>query len=288
MSSDKYTIDDMIIVINSSHRAGELKTPLMFPEGVCNWIIAIPLEQEVLYLDYYPAERLLPIPDEIPRELPAQRQWVMEYFENYKYVWLMDDDLTFFKRNEELLLRKAGPDTCAEMFRAMRDTLETFPMVGISTRLGNNRITEDYDEINRCTRCYAMNRDVFMDVGAVFNPIPNFVAEDFHMTLCFLNKGHKNRILHTFAQEDIGSNADGGCSMYRTYELQKETSFWMDRNHPEVSVKVKNSKTAWGLKKLKTGVSTRVDVIVQWKKAYKPVKKRKKGGLSALLSKKKK
>ena len=285
LTSTNYEIDDTIIVINSSNRAGELKTPLMFPEGVMNWVIAIPEEQEVLYLDFYPAERLLPIPDGIPHELPAQRQFVMEYFEAYKYVWLMDDDLTFFHRNDELLLRKVDQKFCTEMFKAMHRELQDFNMVGISTRLGNNRISTDYDETNRCTRCYAMNREVFMEVGAKFNPIPNFVAEDFHMTLCFLNAGHNNRILHTFAQEDIGSNADGGCSVYRTYEVQKTTSHWMENNHPEVKVKVKSSKNAWGLKSKKDGTFSRVDVIVGWKKAYKP--KRRAGGLSALLSKKK-
>jgi hypothetical protein len=219
----------------------------------------------------------------------------MEHFTKigYKYIWLMDDDLTFFRRKTKkikgetkFVLRKCKEKHITKMMYAMHKHLQEVPIVGISTRLGNNRVTDDYDEINRVTRCYAINTKVFKEVGAVFNPFEPFVAEDFHVALCFLNKGHKTRILHTYAQEDIGSNADGGCSEYRTAEVQKKTSFWMAENHPEVTVRGKFSKGSWGLQKLKDGRNYRVDVIVGWRKAYKPKKKRTTtGGLNSFFKK---
>lgn len=269
-------ITDTIIIINSSNRVTKVITPKDFPNDVIKWVIAIPTEQREEYKKVFNTDKLLLIPESVPKFLPPQRQWIMEHFQDkYENIWLMDDDLQFFKRNEELLLRKCETDEITEMFIAMCDTLKSVSMVGISTRLGNNRVTAPYDEINRCTRCYAMNTAAFKKVGATFAPFPDFCAEDFHMCLCFLNTGYKNRILHTFAQEDVGgSNADGGCSLYRTAEVQKRTSMWMAENHPEVSVKVKYSKGSWGLQELKDGRNVRVDVLVQWKKAYKPKKDR--------------
>lgn len=268
-------IKDTIIVINSSNRVDKVVTPTLFPDDVIEWVIAVPFDQFDKYNEKFP-DKVVAIPENIAQELPAQRQWAMEYYgKTFDYIWLCDDDLQFFKRNDELLLRKSNTEEIEEMFHAMRKHLETIPMVGISTRLGNNRITEDFDEINRCTRCYAMSSKAFKEVGAVFNPIPKFCCEDFHMTLCFLEKGYSNRILHTFAQEDVGgSNADGGCSLYRTAEIQKTSSFWLSENHPSVKIKGKYSKGSWGLQELADGRNYRVDVLVGWKSAFKPRKEK--------------
>ena len=153
----------------------------------------------------------------------------------------------------------------------MREHLETVPMVGISTRLGNNRITAPFDEINRVTRSYAMSTEVFRAVGKPFSPFEPFVAEDFNMALHFLENGYSNRILHTFAQEDVGgSNSEGGCSLYRTAEVQRRTSLWLAENHPSVKIRGKYCKGSWGLQELADGRNYRVDVTVGWKQAYKP------------------
>lgn len=289
-----HKIDDTLIVINSSNRVDKVKTHEKFPKGIMNWVIAVPEAQYKEYAEKFTEKRVYAIPDTVQSYLPSQRQHVMEHFgATYKYIWLMDDDLTFFRRKmkenekgeEKPVLRKCKEKDITKMFNTMRKHLSEVSMVGISTRLGNNRITEDFDEINRVTRCYAIESSAFKEVGAVFNPFEPFVAEDFHMALCFLNAGIKNRILHTYAQEDIGSNAEGGCSTYRNSEVQKKTSFWMAENHPEVKVKGKYSKGSWGLQELKDGRNYRVDVIVGWKKAYKPKKIRKSGGLNKLFKK---
>lgn len=266
-------IKDTIIIINSSNRVDKVVTPNLFPDDVMEWLIAVPEDQQDAYVAKFGQRRVTTIPAEVPQFLPSQRQWVMEHFTNHdwKYIWLMDDDLCFFTRNAENLLRKSTTEEIEGMFTAMREHLSEVPMVGISTRLGNNRTLTPFDEINRVTRCYAMCTEAFSKVGATFAPYEPFTAEDFHISLCFLEKGYKNRILYTYAQEDVGgSNAAGGCSLYRTAEVQKRTSFWLAENHPSVKVKGKYTKGAWGLQELADGRNYRVDVIVQWKQAYKP------------------
>ena len=299
-------IKDTLIVINSSNRSDKIKTHNLFPNDVVDWVYAVPKEQAESYVEILGAERVAHIPDSVASYLPSQRQWVMNtYGEQYKYIWLMDDDLVFLRRKtkvttekaieygkevdkEEIkyLLKKCKKKHIIQMILDMRKHLDGIPMVGISTRLGNNRVHEDYDDINRVTRCYAMNTEVFEKVGATFAPFEPFVAEDFHMSFSFLNKGYPNRVLHTFAQEDIGSNADGGCSLYRTAEVQQRTTNWMILNHEEATIKPKSSKN-WKNLEGKGVKNVRVDMIISWKKAYKPIKKRKSGGLNILLGKKK-
>ena len=54
----------------------------------------------------------------------------------------------------------------------------------------------------------------------------------------------------------------GGCSTYRTMELQGAAAEKLAaKHHPFVKVVIKKTKTAWG-------GAERKDVIVQWKKAY--------------------
>ncbi len=266
-------ITDTLIVINSSGRAAKVKTHVSFPQDSIPWVIAVPVDQVAEYEELYP-ERILGIPKGVATYLPSQRQWVLETLgTKFKYVWLMDDDLTFFTRavGTTSLVKSTKADV-AEMFATVRKHLSEVPMVGISTRLGNNRVSDSTADVGRVTRCYAMDTAVFRSVGAVFNPFEPFVAEDFHMTLCWLNAGHKNRIVFDYAQEDVGSNANGGCSAYRTAEVQRTTAFWMTQNHPEVAVKGKLTKTSWDSFEIKGGKKFRVDMVVQWKKAYKPKK----------------
>jgi len=260
---------NIIIVINSSNRVDKVRTHLLFPQyNVIDWVIAVPQSQIELYSDKF--DSILIIPDSVAPYLPSQRQWVMEHMvDKYEFVWFMDDDLKFsFREPNSTKLTLATSTEVAGMFSAMKEAIIDYPLVGISTRLGNNFVEKSFDTICRVTRCYALSTKVFKELDIKFNPIEPFVAEDFHMTLCLLNAGHKNIVLYNYAQEDIGSNAAGGCSVYRTAKVQEDTMKWMAKNHPEVTLKVKTNKTGWNLPGSVN--NERLDCIIQWKKAYKP------------------
>ncbi len=298
-------IKDTIIVIMSSNRAGRVVTHKKFTEGVIHYVVAVPEEQEEEYKAAHKDLCILGIPDDVPSFIAPQRQWVMEHFaKEFKYIWLMDDDLTFLRRcmhiaervkdlaskergekvKELTKLKKSKKKHVKDMFLMVRAQLETYPIVSVSPRLGNNRREEDFVDVGRMMDNYAFNSKVFMDEEINFAPYPDIIGEDFHVTLTYLNKGHANRIIFCYSQTDGGRNAEGGCSDYRTNEIQKKAAFWLADNHPEVTVKTKKSDGWKGLKGTSKDGS-RVDMIVQWKKAYKPKKVRKAGGLSRLLKK---
>jgi len=275
------------IFINSSHRADKkIITTEQMPDRWRKFAcIVVPHDQVQNYrtANTFP---ILAIPKDVPQCLPSQRQWVMENAKD-DFIFFMDDDLVFHTRTLNGKLKRSTPSRMESMLREVTFhlTMQNIPIVGISCRMGNNRVPEDHTDITRVTRCYAVNKEVFNKVGAVFDPIDTFVMEDFHMNLCFLEKGHKNRVLYKYAQSDSGSNAEGGCSLYRTQEIQKRSALFLKQKHPMfVTVKEKKTKGSWiGFKKDKDGFITRTDVIVHWKKAYRFGIRKPKRGISKFL-----
>lgn len=280
-------IEDIVLVIMSSGRANRIITHKKFPKDMVDWVIAVPKSQEKEYALFYGIERILPIPSEIPSFIAPHRQWVMEHLSQYyKYIWLMDDDLTYLKRTEDLKLIKCETEDVQEMILDVRKQLEKYAVVSISPRLGNNRVVSDYQDVGRMMDSYAFNSEIYIKEGINFAPYPEIIGEDFHVTLTYLNKGYPNRIIFKYSQSDGGRNAEGGCSLFRTNEVQRKASFWMADNHPEVKVKVKSSHNWEGLDG-QGKENLRVDMTVQWKQAYKPKKVRQEGGLSRILNKNK-
>ncbi len=258
------------IYINSSGRAGNVKTVNQFPDSWKEFTqIVVPHDQ---YKDYKKKESfpILRIKSTVPSYLSSQRQWVMEN-SDADIVWMMDDDLSFMTRNSEMKLKKSTTKQMKQMLKAMKLHLKEIPIVGISTRLGNNRVEDDYADITRVTRCFAIDRKVFNEVGETMAPFEPFCMQDFHINLCFLKKGHPNRVMYNYAQGDSGSNSKGGCSNYRTSDVLATVSKWMAKKHRGfVTVKQKKTKGSWeGFEKDADGFVTRTDVIIHWKKAYR-------------------
>jgi len=262
---------DIGIFINSSGRPDGVKTLGQFPESWKEFThIVVPAEQAVDYrnaLDW----PVLALRQDVPNFLPPQRQCVVEMSE-YRYVFMMDDDLTFERRTPEMKLKRCKHKSMKRMLSQVAHAIQNdgVPLVGISTHLGNNRVTEDYTENTRVTRCYCVDKEVFTEVGVNFAPVDDFVMEDFHMNLCLLEAGHGNRVYYNFSQGDSGSNSDGGCSEYRDAACQKRAALLLKELHPEfVTVKEKRTKASWpGFPKDSEGYTVRTDVIVHWKKAF--------------------
>jgi hypothetical protein len=197
------------------------------------------------------------------------RQWCIENCDT-DYLWYIDDDMTFNIRvDDSLKLRKASNEEVYDMAGLLLSWLEEgFIHVGISPRLGNNYVEEEYVEIARMYNTYAYNVKKFLSTGIRWDTMK--VMEDFHVTLSLLEKGYKNRVTYKYAWNQIKSGMVGGCSGYRNDEIQKEAALKLKDLHPfSVTVVEKTSKEKWeGFKS-----RVRTDVDVSWKKAYNPKKK---------------
>lgn len=196
------------------------------------------------------------------------RQWIMENT-NEKIVIMMDDDLSFARRglreDNPLYLSPCNDEDVKNMvhwlFLAASSGFAGHTLAGISAREGNNRKTEDFEYCARMMRAWSIHKPTFEKIGARFDKLP--CIEDFDVILHFLTHGYANIINNYYTTNQAGSNVEGGCSTYRTLEVQADAAFALASKYPSfVKTTTKVTKGAWG-------GGERIDVTVQWKKAYK-------------------
>lgn len=195
--------------------------------------------------------------------IAAVRQYAVEIC-NKQYLYLIDDDMVFFKRKPGTIkLKQMNSDEIISMFELLNDTMcfDEFMLVGLSARQGNNHVEEEFMDVTRQMNFHGIDVERFRKSKLRFDG--SEVMEDFNLLLDMFTRGIPNRVFYKYCWNQKGSGADGGCSTYRTAELQKECALKLKEKYPDyVTVVEKNSKTGW------KGLETRTDVRVQWKKAY--------------------
>ena len=177
-------------------------------------------------------------------------------------VVMLDDDLSFFNRraDDATKLEKATASSVFNLFANIEYALETHAHVGVSAREGANRCTDEHLYNTRMLRVLAYDARVLKLEKIRYDRLP--VMEDFDVTLQLLRKGYSNVVLNYWAQDQGTSNAPGGCSTYRTMDVQASGAHGLRDLHPDfVTVVQKETKEAWG-------GGTRTDVRIAWKKAY--------------------
>lgn len=250
-------MSDITFVINTLGRVNKQITLKNLPKEVRDIVFLSVQEQEK---DLYGDQRLIVLPPHI-KDLPATRQWLIDNVST-RYLVIMDDDLSFFTRRDNIhtKLHKVEPDEISAMFKMIENKLYEYPMVGISSREGNNHVVNNEKEVGRSMRIFGLDLQVVKLINARFDRTKT--KEDMDMTLQILRAGYCNLVSYKWANDHVSSNAPGGCALYRTLELMKSDAEILKKLHPEfVTVVEKTTKTSWG-------GCLRTDVRIQWKKAY--------------------
>lgn len=196
--------------------------------------------------------------------ISATRDYIINDMPGDRHVCMFDDDLHFAVRRDDdrTKFRAPEPEDIREMVSALAHEMRTSPHVSIGAREGGNRVTSRYSFNTRMMRVLAYDRSVLKARGITFAPMD--VMEDFHVTLQLLRLGYDCTVLNNWVSNQAGgSDAIGGCSIFRTPQLQDANAHRLAERHPGfVKVVRKMTKTAWGGKE-------RTDVVVQWKQARK-------------------
>lgn len=195
--------------------------------------------------------------------IAAVRQWCIDNCTT-PYLFLIDDDMVFFKRQElDIKLSRTTDEELDTMFQNLIAWMEhsDYPLVGVSARQGNNHVEQDFRDVTRQMNFHGIDVEFFRKEGLRFDG--SEVMEDFNLLLTMFTRGIPNRVYYQYCWNQLGSGADGGCSTYRTNELQRKCALELKEKFPDfVAVVEKESKTGWD------GMKTRTDVRVQWKKAF--------------------
>ena len=222
--------------------------------------LVIDPDEEHLYTKYQNTPKMV-VPEDCIG-IGAKRKYIIENSDD-PHIEMLDDDLRFYIRKSptDWHLRYLEPDEYPAMFGLLDEWLDQgYAHVGVSAREGNNRVEDLSVENTRYMRVLAYNLNEFPDDVEWGR---SRVMEDFDIALQLLRKGKACKVSFYYAQGQKSSNADGGCSEWRTIDVHNEGAERLHSLHPTcVKVVEKQTKTAWnGL--------PRKDVIIGWKKAYK-------------------
>jgi hypothetical protein len=197
--------------------------------------------------------------------IAAVRQWVLDECPE-PFVCFLDDDMRFSRRDGRTSkgthrLRRASRDEVGEMLDLLEGWLAGgFVHVGVSAANQNWYAEAPWAEVTRMNNAYAYDVGAVAALGARFDRLP--VMEDFDMTLQLLRLGLPNRVSYEFAWGQRGSNLPGGCSTYRTNDMQAEGAHGLRRLHGADLVTLVRAKKDW------PGMPRRQEVRISWRRAY--------------------
>jgi len=211
----------------------------------------------------------------VPKEysgISRTREYILlELSRKYKarYVFMVDDDLSFCHRPN---IKKADMPYINNSEYDMHMMVETLTMwleeglvhVGLISRQANRKTGIEYQQPGRMMNAYAYDVKVVRKLvrqGKVkLGRVP--VMEDFDLTLQLIRLGYPSRVSCQYAWTQT-SNMDGGCSTYRTAEVQASAAHKLAKLHKGFVEIVKRKAKTW-----QNNLTERVDVRVAWKKAY--------------------
>ena len=182
-----------------------------------------------------------------------------------KYVVLLNDDIRFNKRRENMKISTSTNKEVVDGFKQMiRWMDEGLIHCGMAPRDASYASTVPYSDNARVMHALFYNSRAVIDAGCAFtkNVTKNFQMADFHMNLQLLEKGYPNKVSYVYRINPKPTNVSGGSSLHRTKEQQDYSAEALRKNHP-LHVKIVTKKNVW-----EGWEEQRKDVIVQWKIAY--------------------
>jgi hypothetical protein len=250
----------MWIIIPTLGRTEEQRTlEALPPELRRRTTLVCPKREAARLAHLYPDIEIVVQPDHI-RGIAQTRQWIVQtWFEaGYDKIIMLDDDLIFATRISagDWHLRPIQGDELIPEFERIAEKLgPDFPHVGFGQRQNNNRVEEaGWQSPGRML--YALG--YYLPIVAKeckFDLIA--LREDYCVALQLLLKGYPNAVW-TKTVADQETNAPGGCSTYRTPEMNHAEAEKLAQLFPGYAPLVS--------KEYKNG-SRRKEPMCQWKKA---------------------
>jgi hypothetical protein len=253
---------DVQVVIPSSGRPDRQITLQQLP----GWlrpqvVVAVPDDELESYRRALPGHQILGVPC---RGIAKTRHYLMDWCPT-RFILMIDDDMTFAWRPSmeaaKLTSLQPGASRLSELFLYWRRLGEQYAHVGLSARQGNNHCDHEILTCCRMFNTYLYDLEVVRPLPVEAGRLP--VMEDFDLTLQLLRLGYPNAVIYRWCWNQYQSNAPGGCSQYRTAEVQREAAEQLAALHPGLVRVVKKESKNWN------GMHQRMDVVVSWKKAFR-------------------
>jgi hypothetical protein len=195
-------------------------------------------------------------------------KWIIEdgMEDGEEVCCILDDDLVFSRQWSKpdgkiglKTIEGADTERLLTLFGFMEILLEDTALVGVHPRQMGHLQKPPYVDNGKVICVQGINRRL---VGTIPDLAKFPILSDVVLNATLLARGQANKIITTFFQDWGSCNAPGGCSTYRTPEMQAEACYWLEeRFGPYIKAVEKEAKNGWLGGK-------RVDFRGQWKKLY--------------------
>lgn len=253
----------MNLYIMSRGRAGKVTTAQWIPpEWVERLAIVCSHGEYPQYAAAYRASSVIEAPKEVTN-YSQKFQWIMTSVQPEEKLVILDDDLVFSRRSSErpqsLISLKPG-EKAYGLFEQMETLLDEYPLVGVHPRQMGQNTKPPYVINGRIICIQGINTRVCRDIRVDQFPI----LADVVLNCTLLAHGYGNALVTSWFQDHGPCQAPGGCSLYRTFEMQRQAVEYLATRFPGF-VKVVERKP----KVAKWMGDTRIDYTCQWKQLYK-------------------
>lgn len=254
----------MNIYIMTRGRVGKQHTWNALPDRIKKKTFLVVPKSEALDHKDIPMEHIHIAPD-----------WVKNYSDKFKYLVelddgndkavIIDDDLKFSvpyinpEKGRRLKTVEDGDIKIATGFDYMELLLDDTALVGFHPRQMGHTKEPPYAENGKIVCAQGINRRLVEYIPDL-NRFP--ILADVILNATLLERGMGNKIITTLFIDWYPCQADGGCSLTRTPEVQAEACYWLEeRFGPYIKAVEKEAKSGWLGGK-------RVDFRGQWKALY--------------------
>lgn len=195
-----------------------------------------------------------------PMKISEKRQYILDQSPS-NFVAQLDDDLFFYKREQEGKSKRTRMDNCGEMLDLMESWLQQGDVYcGISNSfMCQNNPTEYY--YGKPSFSLFVNKNFLSLNNIQFNKLDYF--EDFHIPLSVLECGKRLRFSGDFIVDQKKANAPGGCSVFRNEESNRQAMIELQKLHPRY-VFLQEKKGAKN-----QGLVVNLEMKIAFAKAYK-------------------
>lgn len=211
-------------------------------------------------------DQVISLPSHIDRIAPT-REWIFNEFKDHRHI-VFDDDLDFVVKEPnpgegtKWLSRKYTEQDFDDAFALLESWMDEGIVYG---GLLPAWVIPDLNQwpIRECQRIMT---NVFYDGPNVPRDIEwsrVAAAEDFDVNLQLLSRGYKNRLSAKYMVGCSETNAEGGCSTWRTLEVHNEAQKQLAELWPDF-VKLREKQVTSGPWKGQMKLAT----TIQHKKAY--------------------
>lgn len=203
----------------------------------------------------------------------TKMQWLLNDGPNdgEEKIVILDDDLVFSVRTGDKLITVMSEDraTLNSLWLYMQNRLKDTALVGIHPRQMGHVAPLPYKDNGKIVCVQGINRRLIKEAFGKYPQINQFpILSDVVLNATLLAHGIGNRIITLWCVDWGTCQAPGGCSLYRTAEMQAEACRWLESEFgPYIKAVEKEAKNGWLGGK-------RIDFRGQWKQLHKNAPRR--------------